>query len=50
LINIVPSSEIISNWERDYKTMQESMFYGATLSFNELITRIKELNSRVKKI
>jgi predicted nucleotidyltransferase component of viral defense system len=50
LINIVPPKEIINNWERDYKTMQESMFYGVTLSFNELMIRIKELNSRVKKI
>jgi len=50
LINIVPPKEIINKWERDYKTMQESMFYGVTLSFNELMIRIKELNSRVKKI
>ena len=50
LINIVPSNEIISNWKKDYKTMQESMFYGVTLSFTELMIRIKELNSRVKRI
>ena len=48
LINIVPPEETIKNWEKDYKTMQESMFYGATLSFSKLIERIVELNSRIK--
>ncbi|CAA0199679.1 nucleotidyl transferase AbiEii/AbiGii toxin family protein [Tenacibaculum maritimum] len=48
LINIVPPKETIKHWEKDYKTMQESMFYGSTISFDKLIERITELNTRIK--
>ncbi len=48
-INIVPPEETIKHWEKDYKTMQESMFYGSTISFGKLIERITELNTRIKK-
>lgn len=50
LINIVPPEETIKNWEKDYKTMQESMFYGSTLSFSKLMERIAELNTRIKQM
>ncbi len=50
LINIVPSEETIKGWEKDYKTMQESMFYGSTLSFSKLMERISELNARIKQM
>ena len=29
--------------------MQESMFYGSTISFGNLIERITELNGRINK-
>lgn len=48
LINILPPEATIKEWEKDYKTMQESMFYGATISFNKLMERITELNTRIK--
>jgi hypothetical protein len=48
-INIVPPEETIKHWEKDYKTMQESMFYGSTISFGNLIERITELNGRINK-
>jgi hypothetical protein len=48
LINIVPPEETIKDWEKDYKTMQESMFYGATIGFDKLIERITVLNTRIK--
>ncbi len=47
-INIVPPEETIKHWKKDYKTMQESMFYGATISFDKLIERITELNTKIK--
>lgn len=47
-INIIPPEETIKDWEKDYKTMQESMFYGSTISFSELIERITDLNTRIK--
>ncbi|NQX82589.1 MAG: nucleotidyl transferase AbiEii/AbiGii toxin family protein [Flavobacteriaceae bacterium] len=48
-INIVPPYETIKDWEKDYKTMQESMFYGSTISFKKLIERITELTTRINK-
>jgi hypothetical protein len=48
LINILPPEEIIKDWEKDYKTMQESMFYRTTLPFIKLMERIAELNNRIK--
>ena len=48
LISILPPEETIKDWEKDYKTMQESMFYGTTLSFRKLMERIAELNARIK--
>lgn len=48
LISILPPEETIKDWEKDYKTMQESMFYGTTLSFRKLMERIGELNTRIK--
>ncbi|MGK0414902.1 MAG: hypothetical protein ACJA1B_003134 [Polaribacter sp.] len=50
LISILLPEETIKDWEKDYKTMQESMFYGTTLSFGKLIERIAELNARIKTI
>lgn len=49
-LNIIPSDEVISLWERDYKTMQENMFYGESLNFDELMKRIKILNKKLKAI
>lgn len=48
LISILPPEEKIKEWEKDYKTMQESMFYGDTISFDKLMERITELNTRIK--
>ena len=47
-ISIIPPEETIKDWEKDYKTMQESMFYGTTINFGKLIERITELNTRIK--
>jgi len=38
---------VISKWEDDYNKMQ-TMIYGNSFSFNELIDRIKQLNERIK--
>jgi hypothetical protein len=45
-INFVPSKSVLKEWEKDYLLMQENMIYGESLSFEELITRITELNIR----
>lgn len=49
-INILPPSDVVKNWKKDYETMQESMFYGETISFDQLINRITELNNRVNQM
>jgi hypothetical protein len=46
-LNIIPPDEVISLWEQDYKTMQENMFYGESLDFENLIERIKKLNEKL---
>ena len=45
-ICFVPTEEVLKNWEKDYQLMQENMIYGDSLSFKELIIRIRELNLR----
>lgn len=49
-ISFIPPADILDSWRSDYDTMRESMIYGDSLSFDALITRIKELNDRFRKI
>ncbi len=49
-ITIVPPDNVIKGWEKDYKTMQESMFYGVTIDFEKLMMRISELNTKVNRM
>lgn len=49
-INLIPPDEIIGEWEKDYKTMQESMLYNPSLPFAQLIDRMKVLKERINSI
>lgn len=49
-IRIIPPEDTLKDWEKDYKTMQESMFYGQTINFPQLMVRIEELNNRIKSM
>jgi hypothetical protein len=49
-IDFVPPESAISDWEKYYKTMQESMIYGKSLKFDKLIERLKILRSRFRLI
>jgi predicted nucleotidyltransferase component of viral defense system len=49
-INPIPPTEIINEWQKDYEIMQDSMIYGESLSFSELIERIEELKKRFQGI
>ena len=43
--------EKISNkWENDYKSMQEDMIYGQSLSFRELIDKVIKLNHDINQM
>lgn len=46
-INFLPPQELLPLWEADYKQMKENMIYGDTLSFNDLIERLSELQNQI---
>ena len=49
-INPIPPAGIIDQWEKDYVVMQQYMIYGESLSFSELIERVKELKGRLNNL
>jgi hypothetical protein len=49
-IAVVPPREVIREWEKDYVTMQNSMIYGDSRKFAEVIARLKELNQQFRKL
>ncbi|HLO81417.1 MAG TPA: nucleotidyl transferase AbiEii/AbiGii toxin family protein [Chitinophagaceae bacterium] len=49
-INPIPPDAIIGAWEKDYQIMQESMLFNPSLSFEQLILRIKTLKERINAI
>ncbi len=49
-LSFIPPKEIIDEYEKDYMAMQESMFYGETESFKNLIAKLKKLNKRINGI
>ena len=46
-IQIIPPRAIIKKWEADYQEMRESMIYGQSLSFDELINRLIRLQHKI---
>jgi hypothetical protein len=48
-ICLIPPDNVIANWQQDYETMQQTMIYGKTLTFGELINRIKQLEKRIQQ-
>ena len=48
-INIVPPKSVIAKWEDDYNKMQ-TMIYGKSLSFNDIINKITQLNEKIKRL
>lgn len=48
-INIIPPENIISQWEEDYNKMQ-TMIYNNTLSFSNLIEKLKQFNEKINQI
>jgi hypothetical protein len=49
-IAFVPPEETLADWEADYKEMKESMIYGKSMPFKELIEKLKALQSRINSI
>lgn len=46
-LRIVPPADVMELWRKDYEMMQESMIYGDSLPFDELIEKIRGLNERI---
>ena len=49
-ICLIPPTQIIDNWKQDYETMQNTMIYGESLSFDKLVERLEELQERFRKL
>ena len=48
-ICLIPPEQVIGDWRQDYETMQRTMIYGKSLTFDELINRIKQLEERIRQ-
>ncbi|CDS92112.1 conserved hypothetical protein [Sphingobacterium sp. PM2-P1-29] len=48
-LSIIPPDEVISNWEEDYKTMQQNMIVGDNLTWTELIKQMKRIEDFFNK-
>jgi hypothetical protein len=49
-INIIPMPEIIEDWKKDYKIMQEQMIYGESPSFSNLLKHLNDVSNVMKEI
>ena len=50
LIRFIPPKSLLPEWEADYKQMKENMIYGESLSFQELITKLANLQKQINAI
>lgn len=50
-LSFIPPNSIIKEWEKDYQSMQRHFIYeDRSLSFDELIKRLKELTLRIRNL
>jgi len=49
-ICFIPPDALLDAWSNDYQQMRENMIYGESLSFEELIGRLTELQNRINQI
>ena len=49
-INILPPEHVLDDWKQDYHNMQRYFIYGPSLDFEQLMNRIKELQSRLRDL
>lgn len=48
-IRIVPPTEILSEWQDDYAKMRKTFIYGDSLSFDDLIDRMEQLQEMFRR-
>ncbi len=49
-LNIIPPDSVANLWKEDYRSMQESMIYGTSPSFDDLIGKLRELNQKINQL
>lgn len=49
-LKFMPPENIMEEYKKDYSAMEESMFYGETEPFEELIDKLNQLNKRINEI
>lgn len=47
-LNIIPPDSVIEQWKSDYENMQLHMIYGESISFDELVNNLRELNENIR--
>lgn len=48
-IRFIPPEEVLPAWEKDYQLMQESMIYGDSPSFSQLIASLTEFQTQLNQ-
>lgn len=49
-LSILPPTPVINAWRSDYEQMRETMIYGDSMTFDELIERLGKLNERINEL
>jgi len=49
-INFTPENEVVDLWKDDYNNLREDFIYEQSISFDELIKRMKDLLIRFRSI
>ena len=49
-LKFIPPEDVLEEYKKDYSAMEESMFYGETELFEDLIEKLSLLNKRVNEI
>ncbi|NGP88983.1 nucleotidyl transferase AbiEii/AbiGii toxin family protein [Fodinibius halophilus] len=49
-VSLIPPGTAKNQWKKDYRNMRESMIYGDTLNFEELLERMQELMERINSL
>ena len=49
-LNIVPPASVFEQWKVDYENMRLHMIYGESVSFEQLVDRLENLNDRIKEL
>jgi hypothetical protein len=45
-VSFIPPADVLELYRKDYQTMQKQMIYGTTISFDELMERLTQLQRK----